>query len=162
MRSRFLTFFGTVLLILASLTFSHADETKTWKLIELKELTMGYRDFTPGGHRPTLNGNGLENRTLGKELQLFFNTDIGRYFFWNNRVHGGTDEVIGSGGKGQFRDVGWQFWLGVRPSKYLTLEYEHHSQHMLDYSMPGRFPVEDSVGLKIHLYRDYTPSATIF
>lgn len=137
-----------------------------FKLLELKDATMEYKSFMPGGYRPTLNGNGLENSQPGKEVILHLNTDVLRYAFFNNRVHGGTEELVnesGKGtGKGQFRDVGWEFNFGVRPSSYFTLQYTHHSQHMLDHKATGRFPVEDSVGLQLHLYRDRNPSDTIF
>lgn len=162
MREKYVAALICFLIGVACIAWATLADAREFQLIELKELTVGYRDFLDGGYRPTLNGNGLENRTLGKEVNLFMNVDFGRYFFWNNRIHGASDEVVGTQGKGQFRDVGWQFWLGFRPLKILTVEYEHHSQHMLDHASPDRFPVEDSVGIKIHIFRDSKPSETLF
>jgi hypothetical protein len=151
-----------VCLILGALAlFASRGDAAEWKLLELKDATIEYKDFLPGGYRATLNGNGLVDRTLGKEVVLYLNADLFRYFYFNNRVHGGTDQVVGTT-RGQFRDVGWNFQLGFRPTKFLSLQYEHHSQHMLDYATPGRFPVEDSIGFQIHFFRDPTPSATVF
>ncbi len=156
-------FFATLL----ALSPADAKENvKEFHLLELKDATIEYKSFFPGGYRQTLNGNGIDDRTLGKEVILYLNTDIGKYFFWDNRIHGGTDEVVGPDGqgtgKGQFRDVGWEFKFGVRPASFLTVLYTHHSQHVLDQKMPGRFPVEDSIGFQLHLYRDSTPRASIF
>jgi hypothetical protein len=140
-----------------------AEPEPAWRLFELKEVSVEYKDFFPGGYRPTLNGNGLDNRTLGKEVVLRLDVDLGRYFFFNHRVHGGSDEIIeGDSGRGQFRDVGWNFLIGARIASFLTVQYEHHSQHMLDHASPTRFPVEDSLGFTLFFYRDRTPGASAF
>ncbi len=161
MRSKRFAFILCLLLSLVCIYLSQA-QASDWKLLELKDATIEYKSFFAGGYRPTLNGNGLENRQPGKEVILYLHTDIARYFFFNNRIHGGTDEMKDTGAAGQFRDVGWNFQFGVRPSKYVTLQYEHHSQHMLDYASPNRFPVEDSIGFQLHILRDARPSATVF
>ena len=45
--------------------------------------------------------------------------------------------------------------LGIRLGRGLDIEYEHHSQHLLDSTYPyQRFPVEDSIGVKLHLFRN--------
>lgn len=137
-------------------------EAAEFRVLELKELSIGYRGFIKGGYRPTINGIGIPDRTLNDEVTLFINIDFMKYFYWNHRVHGATDRVASTGGQGQYRDIGWQFFFGFRPTKFLSVEYEHHSQHVLDHKAPFRYPVEDSFGIKLHIFQDSRPSDTVF
>jgi hypothetical protein len=129
-----------------------------FKLLELHELSMGYKQFGPGGSDPLLTQNGL-GHDQDKEIELLMNTSLLKFIYWNNRVHAGTDKDID--GHGQFRTVGWQFQFGVHLSSYLDVQYEHHSQHVLDYTEPFHFPVQDSIGIRIYFYRDQKPVSTI-
>ena len=52
----------------------------------------------------------------------------------------------------QFRTVGWQFWLGLRPWDWIELGMYHHSQHTLDTQI-GRYPLEDGLYLKVWFNR---------
>lgn len=148
-------------LILATLTILPLVcqvDAREFKLLELNEASMSYIDFFPGGSDPLITQNGTPNRTLGKEVKLNLNVNLLKYMYLNNHVHGGTDEIIGSGGKGQFRTVGWEFQLGLHLSKYIDLFAHHHSQHLLDTTYQhGRFPVQDAVGIKIYFYRADKP-----
>lgn len=141
-------------------------EAREFHVLELKEVSMGYKDFFDGAYDPFLNESGMADRQKDKQVNLFINMDVAKYFYWNNRIHGTTDEGTdgyGKGnGKGQFRMIGWNFQLGVRPFSRVKLEYEHHSQHMLDWDRKAKFPVEDSIGIKIEVYRSPEPSDSIF
>ena len=140
--------FVTLFILLVFSNIVNADA------IELKELSIEYKDFFPGGTDPLITQNGLPDRTLGKELNLNIYTDIYEYCYWNNTVHSMTDEIIGSGGRGQFRMVGWEFSVGCRLIQELDFGYYHFSRHNLDHlSTLGHFPVQDSLGIKIYLYQ---------
>lgn len=122
-------------------------------ILELDELMVNYKDFFPNGHSPLVTENGIPNRQLGKELSLQMNTSLLKYMYWNNMVHGTTDEVPGTS-SGQFRAIGYQFELGVRLFNWFETEYHHHSQHELDNVWPyGHWPVEDAISIKIYLWR---------
>jgi hypothetical protein len=65
-----------------------------------------------------------------------------------------------SGKPEQFRNIGWEFEVGVRPFKWIEVSYYHYSKHMMDaqyVSNPGtkdgRFPVLDAVQVKLWLYQ---------
>lgn len=119
-------------------------------LVELDEVKIQYKDFFPGGSDPLITQNGLPNRTLGKELNFILNSNVLDYGFFNNTVHSMTDEIINSGGRGQFRTVAWSFQFGVRLSTFLNVAYAHRSEHLLDtvYSQ-GHFPVNDALLFEI-------------
>jgi hypothetical protein len=135
------------------------SEASEWKLMSPRELKVGYTDFFQGGRDPLITSNGLPNRTLGKEVRLTMDLDVLRYFYWHNNVHTMTDEIKETGGKGQFRTVGWELDFGVRASKYINIYFHHHSQHTLDtqYQNDG-FPVQDGVGFQLNLLPDAHPS----
>ncbi len=124
-----------------------------WHLMELDELAFTYIDYFPNGHSPLVTDNGLPNRQLGKGIALNMNANVLKYLYWNNKVHGTTEELVGTN-KGQFRLIGYQFEFGLRPFNWLEVEYHHHSQHSLDHVYPyGHFPVEDAIQIKIYLWR---------
>lgn len=73
--------------------------------------------------------------------------------FWENQIH--TEAV-----EHAVKSVGWHWNLGVRITSWLDAMYEHHSRHVLDqeqylrkeWEESPKFPVEDSYGLRIHVY----------
>lgn len=99
-----------------------------------------------------IQDSGLFNRQADKYVGLSVDTAVMHYFFFNSLVHGTSDEPISGPGYGQFRTVGWQYQLGIYVTEFLTVQYEHHSQHMLDYSGGNHFPVENSLGFTLKLY----------
>lgn len=79
------------------------------------------------------------------------------WVYWNNEVHGeGTDA--------KFETMGWHYELGLDLGK-VQLFWEHHSRHTLDTRQPiywderndswkqGKYPVEDSYGVRLIFYR---------
>ena len=141
-------FFGMFILGLVSTLLSECRA----EFIELDKLSVEYRDYFDGGSDPLITNNGIPNRTLGKGLDFNLDTNIFSVLYWNNKVHSMTDEIVNSGGKGQFRAIGWKFDLGVRATPYLNIYYRHHSQHLLDASLPYHFPVNDSVGIELIIF----------
>jgi hypothetical protein len=80
---------------------------------------------------------------LSEQISVVLNIKLLWKFYWWNRVHGESSDA-------QFRGVGWEFRLGVRPFKFIDVGYRHHSRHRLDESLPYRFPVEDSLYLRLY------------
>jgi len=137
---------ATAVLFLAA-SLGNAED---FKFVEVQEVTVNYKSYFPNGYEPLISDNGLPDRQLDKELTLRVNTNFLKYLYWNNYVHSWTDKT--STGGGQFRLVGYQFDLGIQITSFVSLEYAHHSQHLLDHQLPNRFPVNDSISLNLFLF----------
>lgn len=86
-----------------------------------------------------------------------FDLELFRYGFWRNYVHG-------EGTNAAFTTVGWQYEFGFKIGSQFEFFHKHHSRHVLDREQPkiwdenlnmpvdGRFPVEDSYGIRIIFY----------
>lgn len=107
--------------------------------VELTEVSVNYKLFHAKNYAPYFTLSQKER------LTLTVNVDLLPGIFWKNRIHGTTDSA-------QYRFIGYNPQIGLRPIKGLTLQFEHHSRHLLDTQMPGHFPVEDSVGATFYLY----------
>lgn len=121
-------------------------------LISLDEIRVDYINYFPKGRDPLITENGLEGRELGKSLSINIESTLLKYGYWNTLVHSATDSYSDTHANGQFRSVGLQMELGIRPFSFLDLFYYHHSQHVLDTELPYRFPVADGVGIHIYIY----------
>lgn len=79
--------------------------------------------------------------------------------YWRSNIH-----TEGTAGKVQ--TVGWQWELGLRISKGISLYHEHHSRHRMDATVPDyngdgrpdKFPVEDSYGIRFNFYMNPRPT----
>jgi hypothetical protein len=125
---------------------ANADD---WKLLELDEASVNYKSFHPNNHAPLFDGPQKERVTLNLDA------DVAKFFFFNNKVHGTTTSA-------QYHLIGWNFQIGARVSKYVDVQYEHHSQHLLDRPAPGHFPVEDSIGFTLIFFRRDNGKASLF
>lgn len=146
-----------LIIVVASLLFgppSRADG------IQLDQVYLNYKSFMPGSTNYLITNNGLPDRSMDKEVSVHLDTTLLSYAYWNNIIHTGTDASPTEAG--QFRTVGWQFDLGLRVADWLDVQYEHHSQHILDWQGPMHFPVEDSIGVNIYLYRPKNHQQTLF
>lgn len=124
----------------AALILLSSLNTYAFDLIETDEVSVQYKSFKSGSRDPL-----FWDSHPNQELTLKVNTTFLKYFFWNNEVHGATDE-------NQFHTVGWHYQVGLRPFSWLDVQMEHHSQHILDNAYPyGGFPVQDSLGVTIYL-----------
>lgn len=130
---------------------SHAFANE-FHILELDELRVDYMSYFAHGRAPLITSNGLDNRELGKELDLSFNSSVLEYGYFSTLVHSTTDAMYDTGAGGQFRAIGMKLELGVRLSPYLDIYYQHHSQHTLDLTLPYGFPEYDAVGLHLYLY----------
>lgn len=126
----------------------------------LRDVSLEYKSFFDGGSYPLITDNGL-NRVQDKEMQLNLNFDLLSYLYWDNVVHASTDRDPATGSS-QFRLVGWQFGLGVRLTEWLKVGYYHHSQHLLDATLPWRFPVQDALHLQIKVYSSGNVERSLF
>jgi hypothetical protein len=141
-------FLLTVLLHVSPST--QADETSGsssgtgsgWRLIKLEELSVNYKKFHPSARHPL-----FYDSTPKEALFLTQKTTVAKYFFFDSTVQSMTNNA-------QYYMVGLNLKLGVRLSSYLDFQYEHLSQHILDDRYPHKkFPVEDSWGINLYLYR---------
>ena len=144
------------------LLFLFPVSCSAFDLIDLREVTFDYKSFNSGGHDPIIQDSGIINREDDKYIGLNANVDVLHYFYMNNLVHGTSDQPIVGQGVGQFRTVGWQYELGVHLTDWLDLDYEHHSQHLLDYEGSNHFPVENSVGFHLKLFESHKEKAVIW
>lgn len=82
-----------------------------------------------------------------ESLALNMNIDIIGPLHWDNTIHATTDD-------GQYRMVGWQFFFGINPLKWIDIGYRHHSQHIMGApELPMGFPIEDSLCVKLYIVR---------
>jgi hypothetical protein len=121
-----------IILILSALLANSSDA------VELTDASIQYQKFAIPNFQPYFD------RPARERLTLRLDSDVFPGVFFNNRIHGTTDET-------QYKWIGWNFQVGIRPISQLSLQFEHHSQHMLDSNMGAHFPVEDSLGLTLHL-----------
>lgn len=142
-------------LFLISMAFGDSD-------IQLEQVYVGYKSFFPGGTSYLITNNGLPDREIGKEISLHVDAKFLEVFYWHTLVHGTSDLYSETGKGGQFRAVGLQMELGLRFTSFLDLEYHHHSQHVLDQVGPFHFPVEDSIGFNLYLYRAKSKPDSLF
>ena len=141
-----------LVIILLLSTWARAD------VFEIRDLYLVHKKFGPHSRNPLIDDNGLENRELDREVSLVWNVDVLTHGYFDNQILSYVDRFKDSGQSDQFRIVGWDFKIGVRALGWLWVEYEHFSKHQLDNRAPGRFPVEDSLGVRLYFYRrDYQP-----
>lgn len=106
----------------------------------LNEVSLDYARFKEGSRDAILAPSRPKER-----VDLNVNLDLLRYFYLNNQVHSMTDTT-------QFRLIGWKYQLGVHLGSFADLYYQHFSQHILDQAY-NDFPLENTIGLKLYLYR---------
>lgn len=109
-------------------------------VLELQEVDVTYKNYIYARDPLFFQGPPKDH------LSLNVNTDVLKYMYWNTYVHGTSDDA-------QYRRVGLNMTLGARITSMFNVQYEHHSQHLLDSTYPHmKFPVEDSIGVKIKLF----------
>ena len=153
---RLKTNIGLFILILFGLVLACRSEAGDLGVLELREVSVDFKQFFDGANYPLITNNGL-GQALDKELNLNIKTDILNYFYWDSTIHSMTDKRLYSDKAGQFRLIGLEFGFGLRVSSTLEVGYYHYSQHLLDAEFPWHFPVVDAVQVKIYLYRDKAP-----
>lgn len=123
----------------------------------LHDVGITYRSYDPGSRLATMPGY-VATQGIAMAFEITQGIDLlwlgipiktsDRLFYWRNVMHGSMESA-------QFRTVGWQFEIGVRPVPWLEIGRYHHSQHLLDvrYDWPsqGGFPVEDGFVVRLTL-----------
>lgn len=78
---------------------------------------------------------------------------VNGYGLWvNSRLHFDQD-----GATGKIKAAGWQYELGLtmiadkQMKPKVSAIMLHHSQHILEETRPGKFPVYDRVGVRLHI-----------
>lgn len=66
---------------------------------------------------------------------------------WDNKVHGASTTS-------QFREIAWQFRIGLQLGKVVELYYDHLSDHVLDHAPPEprTYKLRNSFGAEITLF----------
>jgi hypothetical protein len=140
-----LRFVCVYILLLCSflLYLSRAAEAGENWFIQPDEVSVQYKSYHQSARHPL-----FVNSRLKEGIDLTMNTDfLFETLFWDNLIHTNTDDS-------QYRHIGWQFRLGTRVTSFLSVQYEHHSQHLLDSAYPHmKFPVEDSLGFTLTIYQ---------
>ena len=139
-----------LLLLLLLCTNAYAANDN-W-FIQVDELTLNYKKYHPSSRHPLFYDSKMK-----EGIDLTMNNDLGfGLLFWDNVIHSATNSS-------QYYLVGWQFKLGLRMTQFLTVQYEHHSQHVLDSTYPNmKFPVEDSVGFTLRILSTTKRGKSIF
>lgn len=94
-------------------------------------------------YTPSTAANEYKNRAA-----LTWNVSLFGAAYWNNWCHTETTN-------GGVKTVGWQWEGGLHILPWLDMYRAHHSRHIVEESSEvswpgsaGRFPVEDSIGLR--------------
>jgi hypothetical protein len=145
MRKTWIVFVVAIAAILYLTMESAARATDgSFDVIKLRDVSLEYKRFVHPGRDPLFT----QQLPHKEELNLHMDTDVLVYGFWNNTVHAMTDDA-------QYRVVGWKFQFGLHVTPYLDVQYSHFSKHLLDREgLPGGFPVEDSVGFHLYIWRN--------
>jgi hypothetical protein len=110
-------------------------------LLSLDHFSLTYQEFDNrrDAYVPSIE-NWKYRATANFDLSLL------GFLYWDNKVH---TEGIDSGA---VKTVGWHWFTGARLTGWLDLFKEHHSYHVMEEQAPediGRFPVEDSIGIRV-------------
>lgn len=123
-----------MLLVLFLITFGHT---------EISNLSIDYSRYMKGSRSLE-----VPNEELLEEISVNLKITELRFLYWDNKIHAITTPY-------KFAWVGWRFELGAELfDKRLQIFFLHHSQHSLDSQhifVGGRFPVQDSFGLRWRL-----------
>lgn len=134
--------------MLTILLFLFPLNARTWELAELGDLTLEHKKFD-NAETPYVLGYKAGTETNLKMDMVFLGS-----FFWRNTVHSQTDES-------QYRLVGWNWEIGVKPFSWLEISRWHFSRHTLDSQNPtwtGGWK-EDGWVFRFFLYQGAKPNA---
>lgn len=110
------------------------------------ELVLRTADITYKAYTGSGTDELIYPRTHTSELNLYLDVKLLQFFYFRSTVFGLSDT-------GQFRAVGLNYHIGLPLWKYLDVEYEHYSKHLIDATsstLPG-YPLYDSINVIFHL-----------
>lgn len=120
---------------------------------ELDKVNIDYKSYFKNGFSPYM----IKGSVLNKELDLNVDFSLLEIAYFNQTVWSLVDQS-------QFRWVGYNPRLGIRLAPIVSVEFSHFSQHILDKAEPYydvKFPVEDSVNIRINLF-DRNPQSSLY
>lgn len=123
--------------VVCALLLAATAKADVW---QLEELSLDYAKYKSDTRDAMLYPIVPTDR-----LDLRVNTTILQYGFFDSLVHSETAQT-------QFREVGWQYRVGVRVGR-LELYGEHYSQHFLDMQGPTGYPVQNLLGVKFNIFK---------
>jgi hypothetical protein len=85
---------------------------------------------------PAIDATGPERWSLGVNIGVDMSL---KDTYWKNNIRGATTTK-------QFRYVGWEFEIGQKVHKNISVFYYHFSEHGLDIEKE-MYPLQDSVGI---------------
>lgn len=130
----------SILTILACVWGLIISDAPASDFFEVQDLNMTYQYFNKPNVAPYFTTSSQKER-----LTLRMDTTADKLIFFNNRIHATTDAT-------QYRMIGWEFELGTFLTKQLSLQYIHHSQHVLD-AFRGQWPFEDSIAVRFYFIK---------
>lgn len=127
-----------------------AGEAKAegWRLLDLETFNMEY--YRLDAYRDDYASYALDTNESWKDgAATNFNLTLLAYdqyrIYMDNRVH--MEDT-----NSQVRHVGWEWETGV-DLKLIDIFWHHHSQHVLDATVPGeRYPLENYYGVRVNFY----------
>lgn len=151
---RIITYILTILIMVLACALAVQDaDASDFHLLQLDELSVDYRNFAVLNDKARNLLTYPESPKEGVNLNL--NSSIAKVVYWNSTI-----EAMTTGA--QYKSIGLLMGLGVRISPYVEVGYLHHSQHVLDGRHPYmKYPVEDSLTLKLYFYRVDKPNNTL-
>ena len=138
-----LLIYAAIIFFSVMLIHSGAAQASVAPAIELNSLSLKWRSYLSPGRDALIFPH--EHKDA---LELGVDMDVLRYFYWDARVYGITDDA-------QYRAVGLNSHIGLRFSDTFRAEYEHTSEHILDdtHSYLPKFPVSDAFVIIIDIYK---------
>lgn len=132
------------------------------EVVRLKELYLVGKQYGEKAREPLIDSTTLK-RGLDKELSLYWNMDILRCFYWDNKIESLLDrDWSNPKSNSQFRVIGWNYQFGIRITDWFWVEHDHFSKHYLDYRQDIKYPVKDSIGFRLYFYRDQINTKSMF
>lgn len=142
---RLLTWFEVLVIILVLLCAKVACAAD-YHLIDLNELGINYRNYEKVNSKAR---NLLLFPEHPKEsIDVLINLDVLHFGYMDSQIQSLTTS-------GQYRSIGLDTRLGIRVTEHLQFGYWHRSQHLMDrhHSFMPKFPSEDSIEIRLYLFR---------
>lgn len=127
------------------------SEAQAWELLELSELSVDYHRYRRGGRDMLLYPEIPKER-----INTNIHTTVLEFLHWDSTILAQTTDA-------QYRSIGLETRISLSVSKYIDVFMEHQSLHLIDrdHSYMERFPVTDTVGVKIYLFRNNKQRETL-
>lgn len=111
-----------------------------WRLLDVDQASVSFMKFKANRDPQIYSEEHFRHR-----VQFDLGLQFLKYGFWKNNIHLETN-------RSQVKTAGWEYDMGVHLGPYIDVFHHHHSRHVLDSDndIPGKFPVEDSYGVRFN------------